>query len=913
VRRASLVALSFLVLGCAGGDSAGAAQRQERDPIRALIEAGQYEEAERRLRREVEADPGAVELLNRLGEVLVLRGRVGEAEGAFRRAIDGDAPDRLLAELNLAVLRYDRGDHETAMRMFDRFIDVYNRSPSLSAAELTAVGTAVRYLGVRDPQLFKDALRAYEEAIAADPADPEPKLRLGELFLEKYNSQDARELFEEVLATDPANARALLGLARAAHFDGAPDALELAQKSLESNPNLVPARALVARLLLTLERHADAAAEAERALAVNPTSLEALSVLAAARYFQGDNAGFQEAVRRTLELNPRYADLYNTLAEVGVQNRLYREAVEFARRAVALDSTSWRGWGLLGLNQLRIGEIEEGRANLEVAFAGDPYNVWIKNTLDLLDTFGRYREVPTGRFRLVLAEREADLLAPYLTELAEQAYDALAERYGHRPATPIRVELFPNHADFSVRTVGLAGLGALGVSFGPVIAMDSPSAQDRGSFNWGSTFWHELAHTVHLEMTDHRVPRWLTEGLAVLEERRARPGWGAGPSAAFLVAYREGRMPPASRLNDGFVRPQYPAQIGFSYYMASLVCEMIEERYGFRVILDILAGYRHGLSTEQVLDRVLGLDPDGFDRAFDAYLQARFAGPLAALSGAGPDAEGRPASTDELVSRARHAPNDYMAQLAAGRMLVREGRYEEALPFLERAAELFPEYGGHDGPYPLLAEAHRRLGDTRRAAEALERLTRLEDSHYEANLELAGLLESLGDAAGAAAALERAIYVYPFDAALHERLAALYAGLGEWRKVVRERQAILALDPVDRAEALYQLALAQLKAGDAAAARRTVLQALERAPNFGKAQELLLRIRSTSGSGAAETRDSGESGDSSGVARPAAGALSGIVEPIAVAGLARGGLGPTHGSGDFVPGEVPLARPGGAP
>jgi Tfp pilus assembly protein PilF len=55
------------------------------------------------------------------------------------------------------------------------------------------------------------------------------------------------------------------------------------------------------------------------------------------------------------------------------------------------------------------------------------------------------------------------------------------------------------------------------------------------------------------------------------------------------------------------------------------------------------------------------------------------------------------------------------------------------------------------------------------------------------------------------------------------------------------------LNPVDRAEALYQLALAQLEAGDNAAARRTVLRALEIAPNFERAQELLLRVRSGGG------------------------------------------------------------------
>jgi cellulose synthase operon protein C len=60
---------------------------------------------------------------------------------------------------------------------------------------------------------------------------------------------------------------------------------------------------------------------------------------------------------------------------------------------------------------------------------------------------------------------------------------------------------------------------------------------------------------------------------------------------------------------------------------------------------------------------------------------------------------------------------------------------------------------------------------------------------------------------------------------------------------VRERRAILALDPVNRADAHYHLAVALLAAGDRAEARREVLRALEIAPNFADAQDLLLRLR----------------------------------------------------------------------
>ena len=73
-------------------------------------------------------------------------------------------------------------------------------------------------------------------------------------------------------------------------------------------------------------------------------------------------------------------------AELAGTHRLYNDAAAFARKAVALDSLAWRGYALLGINALRRGAMDSGRVHLERAFAGDPYDVWTKNTLDLLDT-----------------------------------------------------------------------------------------------------------------------------------------------------------------------------------------------------------------------------------------------------------------------------------------------------------------------------------------------------------------------------------------------------------------------------------------------------------------------------------------------------------------------------------------------
>src|SRR6185503_5183112 len=170
---------------------------------------------------------------------------------------------------------------------------------------------------------------------------------------------------------------------------------------------------------------------ATRALETDPSSLEALSVLAGVRYLKGDEAGFEEARGHVLALNPRYADLYNTLAELSVRNRFYRQAVDFAREAVRLDPRSWRGHATLGLNQLRLGAIDPGRASLETAFAGDPYNVWVKNTLDLLDTFKRYETQRIGRLELFVRKEEAALLKPYLAAYADEALTKLEARYGY--------------------------------------------------------------------------------------------------------------------------------------------------------------------------------------------------------------------------------------------------------------------------------------------------------------------------------------------------------------------------------------------------------------------------------------------------------------------------------------------------
>ncbi len=812
--------LLLVGLACAG------AARQGADPrgrVRALAEAGRLPEAE------AAARAGGASLAVPLGEVLLLRGRLAAAESSFRAAMSAGLPDRRSAEAALAELAERRGDHGDARRRAEALAAQYERDGARwSAEDKTAAARAYVVLGAGDPPSVREALRALDAAISADSGAMEPRIRLGDLFLDRYNAPDAKATYELALRFAPNQPRVLLGLARVAIFEGSGDAEAMVRRSLAANPALVQAQVLLGQMFLDAEEYDSAAAAGARAVAIDSAAVEAWALLGATAWLRGDSAGFSRAHEQARRATPKPEGFYSAIGEAAAHHRRYAEAAAFGRQGIVLDSTVPRALGVAGINELRLGDIAQARAHLERAFALDPYHVWYKNTLDLLDQLRGFRTVETRRFRIVAPAQQADLLAGYLGPLLEEAYDSLAARYGYRPTPPIRIELYDRHADFSVRTAGLTGIGALGVSFGNVLAMDAPSARDVGSFNWGSTAWHELTHAFTLGLSAHRVPRWFSEGLSVLEERRAQPGWGAGPSVEFLATFKGGRLLPVSRLNEGFVRPSHPAELGFSYYQASLLCEMIEATWGPKALVAMLAGYRDGLDTPRVFRSVLSLTPDQLVNRFDAWLKDRFRIPLGAI--APWDGKGPPGG-------------EFVELLRAGRSQAEQGHPAEARAALERAAALFPGYAGPDAPALGLARLARERGDLRGAAEALARHNALDESAYAANADEAALREQLGDVAGAAAALERMIWISPYEAGLHTRLGGLADRLADLPRALRERRAAIAAGPADVLEARYQLARALFRAGDAAGARREILQVLEAAPGFEKAQALLLELR----------------------------------------------------------------------
>ena len=805
--------------------------------LRVYIETGRYAEAEATAKRFLLKTPDTGSVRHELAETLAITGRYTEAITEFERAAADSAKsdavaDKLESDLRRAEIFDLIGQEDRAKAIYETFVKHYTDNDPETARELTLVARALVHL-----ERYQDANDMYRSAIEADSDYLEAQLGAGELFTEKYQYGDAALFLDDAFKINPNSARAFLDLARNKRLDGDAETSAALAKALSINPNLVEAIALKAALSLEASQIDEASAEIDKALKVNPRSLEAHSLRAAMLYLQDKD--YEPEVAATLAIGPKYGGVYNTLSHYATITRRTEQAVQFARRATEIAPRLWDAHLNLGMSQLRLGQMEPGREAVEKAFKGDPFNIWAKNTLDLLDTMREYKETKSGPFIIKASAQESDVLSPYAAKLLEEAAAKLTAKYKFTPKGPIIIEIFQNHEDFAVRTLGIPGLGALGVCFGVVVAQDSPSAREAGEFNWGSTLWHEYTHVITLQMTDYRIPRWFSEGLSVYEERRARPGWGDDWNPLFVRAFMEKRWFKMADLDAGFMRPKSPQDVPIAYFQASQVCEFIAEKYGFDAILRMLALYREKVRTPEVLQQVLKLTESDFDREFAAYIEAKVRPLQQALATQNNIAA---SLSKEEVLKMLATQDTFALRIRAAELLAADGQTEEAVAHYIRALELFPYVTGTGNPYESLAKLLERKGDIGQAAKVLEGLVKTDENNLEALKTIARIRLALGERQPALDALQASFYINPFDYKLHTQAGELSVELKDYAKALTEFQVTLALAPPNAAEANYNVAAAYHALGRQPEAKRAVLRALEAAPRYEKAQELLLRI-----------------------------------------------------------------------
>jgi cellulose synthase operon protein C len=655
--------------------------------------------------------------------------------------------------------------------------------------------------------------------LATQPANSPAlsKVRWGRLLHDRFNDSDASDLFHEALAKDPSSADAYVGLAivSADGFDG--KAVGYLTKAIELNAKLAEPHELMADLALENDDRAAAAAEAEKALALDAGSVDAMATHAALELL-ADRAP-DAWIARIHTINPGDGHAYALVAHQLELHYRYEDAVTYYRKAVDADPHLWAAHSALGIELMRLGKEDEPRSELELSYNNGYRDASTVNSLRLLDSYKNFETFREATTILKLNKTEATLLHPYMQTELHTILATYEKKYKIKLPAPVQVEVYPDHEDFAVRTMGMPGLGALGVTFGEVVAMDSPSAHQPGDFNWGATLWHEMSHVFILSATNHRVPRWFTEGLAVHEEGERSPEWKDRVTPEVLVAIRDKKLLPVARLDRGFVYPEYPSQVIVSYFQAGSICDFIKERWGEEKLLDMVHSYAKLLTTEQAVKEDLGLAPEEFDRQYLAWIEGKYG------------------------AEAAHF-DQWREKLKAAFSALQQKQYDTVLAQGAQIVSMYPEYVEDANAYELIAAADNAKSDSK-AELAILTAYEQEGGQMPVTLKrLAALQEAAGQKAEAVATLERLNYVYPVkDEDLHRRLGDLMYAQKQYDGAIREYNALIASNPVDKAGAQFSLAQAYCAANQMDKAQESVLAALEIAPGYRPAQKLLLELQ----------------------------------------------------------------------
>lgn len=645
------------------------------------------------------------------------------------------------------------------------------------------------------------------------------KVRWGMLLHERFNNKAAAGLFREALEQDATNVDAYLGLAIVStdSFDG--KAMFYINKALELDPKRARAHELAASIALENDDRTLAASEADKAIAVESDALDAMSVKAAIELINERSPDLW--IAKVQSVNPHYGLAYAHIAHHLELHYRHDDAVSYYRKAVVVEPRLWSAHSDLGIALMRLGQQDEAKKELELSYDNGYRDAATVNSLRLLDSYKNYITVRDETTILLLKKTEADILRPYLQDELHRIITTYNSKYAMKLPGPVQVEVYPNHEDFAVRTMGMPGLGALGVTFGEVIAIDSPSARKPGDFNWGATLWHEMSHAYILTATKNHVPRWFTEGLAVHEEGERSAEWSNRATPEVLIAIREKKLLPILKLDRGFVYPEYPSQVVVSYFQAGSICDFVKEKWGEPTLLEMVHSYANLHTTEEVVEHDLGLAPEEFDKQYLTWVNKKY--------------DSQANHFDEWREKLKTIVAESRAK--QWDIVVKEGN---------GALVLYPEYVGDSSVYEFLAEAYQAQNNTKAETEILASYERMGGQTPAMLKRLAVLEEQGGDKSGAIETLSRINYIYPVnDADLHRHLGDLLYDQKTYNQAAREYASAVASHPVDKAGAEYLLAKALLADGRKAEAEESVLAALEIAPGYGPAQKLLLELHQT--------------------------------------------------------------------
>ena len=624
-----------------------------------------------------------------------------------------------------AELHRRHGRLDEAQKGYEWFIGFYNSGAPVARSEdlhLIGLATAQYARWTRNHGQFKRLVSDFYPALLArEPMYWPAHLEMARLFAEKYNQADAAEALSAGLAINPHAAdlhvlRAQLALEQ---FDLA-TARSSVERALAIDPRHLGAHRARADILLADVRPAEAVGALLEASKLQPHDEQTLGRLAAAyAAVDGMPAGkpaarMQELIARVATANPHCGIFYLAAGDAFDRMRRFPRAADHYRQAQAKMPQLVEVRGKLGMTLMRLGEEAEAATLLDEAFTIDPFNVRVKNTLEVIELLKRYAVLETEHFVLKFDRGHDELLARYAARYLErEVYPQLVEQFGFRPEGKTLIEVFSRHKStsghgwFSARMAGLPAIGTVGACAGRMIALTSPDELPK-KFDWARVLRHEYVHVINLQQTDFCIPHWFTEGLAVHCEGGPRPrSW----NDILARRARNGTLFDLDSLTFGFVRPASSDDWSLAYCQAALHVDYLHDKFGPKSLAAILAAYAQRKSTAEAIEQALGVGQVEYEQGYRQYVSDF-------LTKQGLVSQKAPLSLAELEKAATEESADAAAKAALARGHLDRKNYPEARRWAIAARK-------EDEKQPLAAYVLARLqlsiGDTPAALELLEK------------------------------------------------------------------------------------------------------------------------------------------------------------------------------------------------
>ncbi len=840
-RPSRLMMVAAFILAEVGGVCA-----DEMATCRERLRTGRYAESLALAQKTLESGVFSVEW--RLVEIesLLALGRYREAADRVDAALKDSYPSLpLLWVARTAYLH--NGQVEQAAAMLERAYRAgrFRRFESMSGPEIVALGRCLLELGA-EPRIVLENF--YDRAIESDPNCREAYLAAGALAIAKQDYELAAERYREALKRFGDDPDLHGGLAQAFYHSDRAAMVRSLDAALHVNPGHAPSLILRAEHEIDCEDYEASARSLERLLAVNPWYPDAWAYRAVLAHAANDANAVASHRARALKFWPKNPRVDYLIGRKLSQKYLFEQGAAYQRQALDADPNYLPAKVQLAQDLLRLGDEQPGWALAEEVNTKDPYQVEAYNLVNLRGTLSEFETLTADGIVVRMDERETAVYGARVLALLGSAKSKLCAKYGVEFERPVTVELFPEQQDFAVRTFGMpGGDGFLGVCFGHVITATSPRLERTA--NWEATLWHEFCHAVTLNLTNNRMPRWLSEGLSVYEEMQQDAKWGQRMNPEYRRMILGGELTPVGELSTAFMSPASPGHLQFAYYESLLVVEFLVERFGFASVRAILADLAEGGQINAAIAKHAA-PLEQIEKDFEAFARQR-AQDLAP----GLDWEAMPntmyrAGDPELPARApagsvdqwlSEHPDSYWALTMQAKSLIAARRWEQAKAPLTKLISLYPDHVGEDNPYRLLAEAHRRLGETKQEVQVLSTLAARSADAVDAYGRLMEVGVEQENWEQVVENGRRHLAVYPMLVTVHGRMGRAYEALGRDAEAVASYRHLLLLGSADPVDVNFRLARL-LQRQDPQAARKHILEALADAPRFREGHRLLLKI-----------------------------------------------------------------------